>query len=121
MNATYQGLKCIIKFILESRKDKKSGKKVEEKVPILMSITFNGKRVFYNVGFRTDFSLWENGELYSYQKKNTFNKDGISAAIINSAFRNHAAAVDKIFSRFEDYPTVTSFREQLRFGAKPTD
>lgn len=114
MKSTFQGLKYNIKFILESRKDKKSGDKIDENVPILMSVTFNGKRVFYNVGFRTDFNLWENGDLYSYQKKNTFNKDGISAAIINAAARNHAAAVDKIFSRFEDYPTVTDFREQLR-------
>ena len=114
MKATFQGLKYSIKFILEARKDKKTGKKIKENVPILMSATFNGIRVFYNVGFRTDFSIWEKGELYSYQKKNTFNKDGISAAIVNAAIRNHAGVVDKIFSRLNDYPTATQFREKLR-------
>ena len=82
MRATFQGLKYSIKFALEARNDKKSGKKIEENVPILMSVTFNGVRIFHNVGFRTEVNILDKEDSYSFQKKNTFNKDGISAAII---------------------------------------
>jgi site-specific recombinase XerD len=114
MKATFKGLKYNIKFILESRKDKDTGEKITENVPIIMSVTFGGKRLFHNIGFKTDLNYWEEGELYSYQRKNTTNKDDISAAIINAVIRNHASAVDKVFARFEKYPTVPQLREQLK-------
>jgi len=114
MKSTFQGLRYNIKFILESRKDKETGNKITENVPILMSVTYGGKRLFYNVGFRTNVSLWEKSDLYSFQKKNTFNNDGISAAIINASVRTYAAAVDKVISRLEEYPSVRKFRELLK-------
>lgn len=117
MKATYIGLKYGIKFLLESRFDKKTGKKIIENVPIIMSISFNGQRIFYNIGFRTNVDLWEipeNSSTFPCQTKNTFNKDGVSAAVINAAIRNHAASVDKVFSRLEEYPTVNKFRELLK-------
>lgn len=114
MKATFQGLKYNTKFILESRKDNNTGKKIIENVPIIMSITFNGNRIFHNIGLRTDYKNWEDGELYSFQKKNSFNQDGISANKINTSIRTHATAIDKIFSRLESYPSITQFRNLLK-------
>ena len=84
MKSTYQGLKYNIRFLLESRKDKNSGEKIVVNVPIIMAVTFNNERLFLNIGFRTNVSLWEEGELYAYQRKNTFNNDGISASTVNA-------------------------------------
>jgi hypothetical protein len=113
MNSTYKNLKYNTRFILESRKDKETGEKITDNVPILMSITFNGKRLFYYIGYRTDHNLWElNGNL-GLQKKNTFNKDGISASIINANIIAHTAAVDQVFAKQEKYPSIPKLRELL--------
>lgn len=114
MKATYQGLKYNIKFILESRRDKKTGIKITENMPIIMTVSFNNQRLFYNIGFRSNLDIWEEGELYASQRKNTFNHDGVSAAIINATIRKHASAVDNVFARIEDFPTITRLRELLR-------
>jgi site-specific recombinase XerD len=117
MKATFIGLKYGIKFLLESRVDKKTGEKILENVPIIMSVSFNGQRLFQNIGFRTNANHWEipeNNFSFPFQTKNTFNKDGVSAAIINAAIRNHAAAVDKVFSRLEEYPPINKFRDLLK-------
>ncbi len=114
MKATFQGLKYSIKFILESRKDKSTGEKITEHVPILTAVSFNGNRLFHNVGFRTNINVWEVAEPFSYQRNNTFNNDGVSASTINTALRKQAAAVDKVFSRLEEYPSVAKFRELLK-------
>lgn len=113
MKASVQGLKYSTKFILEARKDKVSKVPIIENVPIIMSITFNSTRVFYTIGIRTDKKIWTTEKGISFQDRNTFNQDGTSAAIINASMRNHAVAVDKIFSRLENYPTKTQLRELL--------
>ena len=61
MKATFHGLKYNTKFILEARKDKLTGEKITEHVPILLSVTFNGQRLFHNLGFRTNLEIWEPG------------------------------------------------------------
>ncbi len=117
MKATFVGLKYGIKFLLESRIDKNTGEKIVENVPIIMSVSFNGLRIFQNVGIRTNLNIWEvpeNNSSFPFQTKNTFNNDRVSAAVINAAIRNHSASVDKVFSRLEEYPTVTQFRELLK-------
>lgn len=115
MKATFQDLKYNIKFILESRRDNETGEKIVENVPILMVVTFGGKRLFHYIGYRTDYNLLDDSKKSSlFQKKNTFNKDGISAAIINKSVRKHASTVDTIMLQLEEYPTVQEFREKLR-------
>lgn len=114
MKSTFQGLKYNVKFILESRKDKETYEIITEHVPIVMSVTFDGKRMFQNIGFRTNQSIWEEAEMYSFQKKNTFNNDRISASVINSSIRKHAAAIDDVFAHLGEYPTVSKLRELLK-------
>ncbi len=114
MKATYHGLKYNVRFILESRKDKETGEKIIDHIPIIMAVTFNNDRLFHSIGFRTNVSLWEEGDLYAFQRKNTFNNDGVSASTINAAVRKQASAIDSIFARMEDYPIVKRLRELLR-------
>lgn len=60
MKATFVGLKYGIKFLLESRIDKNTGEKIVENVPIIMSVSFNGQRIFQNVGIRTNVNICVN-------------------------------------------------------------
>ncbi|WP_321369892.1 hypothetical protein [uncultured Draconibacterium sp.] len=124
MNTTFNGLKYSVKFILESRISKETGTKITEHVPILMAVSYGGKRSFHNIGFRTNSDLWEVAKPFSYQRKNTFNNDGISASTINATLRKQASAVDNVFSHLDEYPSVQKFREllkeELNYPAKRT-
>lgn len=113
MKSTFSGLKYNTKIFLEARKNK-TGELITNNVPILMSVTFSGHRIMHYVGLRTDYDKWVKNDVLSYQKKNTFNKDGISAAIINSTIRNNVAAVERILSNLNGYPTVEEFRIMLK-------
>ncbi|MGZ4089516.1 MAG: phage integrase SAM-like domain-containing protein [Bacteroidia bacterium] len=50
-----------VKFYLEKRKDKQTGKVVQTNVPILLFYSFNGKRLQYYTGYRIDASKWDDG------------------------------------------------------------
>ena len=48
-------------FYLEKRIDKLSGHLVTENIPIYLDFNFNGKRLQYFTGFRTDSNKWDDG------------------------------------------------------------
>lgn len=107
-----------VNFILEKRKDKDSGKLITENVPILMSVTYLGDRLWFYVGYRTDFDKWidkTEGEKIQRMKKNTFNKENVSAAKINSRLVKLETAVNDIFIELgKRLPTKDELREAIR-------
>jgi hypothetical protein len=50
-----------VKFYLEKRKDKKTGKTVTTNVPILLFYSFNGDRLQHYTGYRIDADKWDDG------------------------------------------------------------
>jgi integrase len=50
-----------VKFYLEKRKDKLTGELITQNVPILLFYSFNGKRLQYYTGYRSDFRKWDEG------------------------------------------------------------
>ncbi|MFZ4401979.1 MAG: phage integrase SAM-like domain-containing protein [Bacteroidales bacterium] len=75
-----KGLK-ITGFKPEKRKDKLTGLLKTENVPILVDFKFDDQRVIYPIGYRIDFDKWSESE--QRVKRNNFNKDLISASVIN--------------------------------------
>ena len=48
-----------VKFYLEKRKDKKTGKLITSNVPILLFYSFGGQRLQFYTGYRIDAELWD--------------------------------------------------------------
>jgi integrase len=82
-------LKYNLKFRLESRKDKNSGKLITENVPIYLDFTFEGKRLQYFTGFRIDSANWD--PKTQRVKKIGNNKERIDVTNIN----NHLSDIEK--------------------------
>ena len=107
-----------INFYLEKRKIKGTDKLITENLPILMSVTFNRKRLWFYVGYKIDSNKWtdkKNGEKVQRVNKNTFNKDNDSATDINKRLNKLETIVHDIFTDAGNrYPTVKELRNKLR-------
>ena len=107
-----------INFILEKRKEKDTGKLVTDNVPILMAVTFAGKRLWFYSGYRIDKSKWIDqlqGEKIQRVRKNTVNRDNISASIINARLTELESVVNDIFVDLgKEIPTTDSLLKAIR-------
>lgn len=108
-----------VNFLLEKRKDKETGQLITENVPIVMSVTFKGNRLWFYTGYRIDADKWvdksENGEKKQRVKKNTFNKDKESATDINNRLAKLETIVNDIFIEAgNSYPTSQELREKIK-------
>jgi len=87
-----------VKFYLEKRVKKiTEGEKIyiENNVPILLSFTFEGKRLLFYTGHRVDFSQWDAKK--QRVKPNIFNKNGTSSHTINTKLDALRTAANKIY------------------------
>jgi hypothetical protein len=105
-------------FILEKRKDN-TGKILTENVPILMSVTWTGQRLWYYTGYRIDTDKWTDktseGEKVQRVRKNTLNKENISASIINARLTELENTVNNIFLELgKEIPSIEGLREKIR-------
>lgn len=111
-------LKYQVNFTLERRKDKKTGQLIASNVPINMVVTYQSKRLVYYTGYRTDRNNWidkAEGIRIQKVKKNTVNKDGISASEINASLRNLNTRVDEIFLDYGKMPpTLAQLRSEIK-------
>jgi integrase len=89
-----KGLK-ISGVTLEKRKDKYSGNVRKDHVPILIDFKFDGQRVKYSIGYRIDFDKWNEKE--QQVRRNNFNKDLISASVINKRINRIKDELPKIY------------------------
>ncbi len=112
-------LKYNLKFRLEQRKDRDSGKIIIENVPIFLDFTFDSKRLVYFIGYRIDFSKWDKDT--QRVKRNSFNKEQISANEIN----NHIADIEKNVvdilkenKALHKNPSAAEIREELKIRLK---
>jgi integrase len=113
-----------INFILEKRKDKTTGIAMEQNVPILMTVTYAGQRLLFYTGFRVDLEKWidktideKSKESIKVQrvKKNTVNRDNISAAIINSRLTILESTVNELFIDYsKQVPSISQLRNAIR-------
>jgi len=107
-----------VNFTLEQRKNK-DGELIIENVPIFMRVTFSSESLWIYTGYRTDFDKWNDktkeGEKLQRMKKNTFNKDNVSASIINARLAELEAVVNDIFIEHgKELPTKDKLKETIR-------
>jgi integrase len=108
-------IKYSYNFLLEQRKDKKTGQLITENVPINVDITFSGKRLRFYIGYRIDETKWD--EPKQKVDKNTYNADRVSSSEINKRITNVASAIDSTFNYFigiEKYPTLHEVRDLIK-------
>ncbi len=79
-----------IKFYIEKRRDKKTGKIRVKNVPILFSLTFDRQRIKSTTGLRTDIKLWD-------EKKQRFKRSATNAAEKNKILDDLAGRLEKIY------------------------
>jgi integrase len=107
--------KCKVNFYLEKRINKKTGKLITENVPIIMFFSFDGKRLQYYIGHRIDEDQWDENE--QKVKRNNFNRDEVSATIINDHIIDIQKCVNDIYlgsKALRQTPTVQYIREELK-------
>ncbi len=112
-------IKRSVRFALEKRK--KDGRLITENVPIRMYVNYNGKRVDFSTGYRTDAKKWD--EKAGKVLKGCTNKLKQTASDINSALAEYEAAVNEVFKVYETENAVPSparlresFNEKLHSG-----
>lgn len=91
-------LKRSIRFFLEKRNDS-SGLLITENVPIRMAISFSGKRLMVNAGYRTDFSKWD--EAKQRVKSKATHPGGITSTVINTRLNSLENSVYDFFKSCE--------------------
>ncbi len=99
-----------VKFYLEKRKDKQTGRIIEKEVPILLFYSFNGKRLQYFTGMRIDVIKWDAEEMKA--KRNY-----AEAAEINKELVRLKAKVEDLYNKakvMDIAPTIEYFKENLR-------
>ena len=99
-----------VKFYLEKRKDKQTGRIIEKEVPILLFYSFNGKRLQYFTGMRIDVIKWDAEEMKA--KRNY-----AEAAEINKELVRLKAKVEDLYDKakvMDIAPTIEYFKENLR-------
>lgn len=107
--------KCSVKFRLEKRKDKESGKLIIDNVPIFLFFNFDGKQLRYFTGYRIDWDKWDNEK--EKVNRNVFNKRGESATTINNHLGQIATHVTDIYTEQKGQkknPSVPFVRDELK-------
>ena len=96
-----------IKFYPEKRKD------IVDNVPLMLSVTYSGQRMFYYTGLRCDVNQWEKKEL----KKNQSTQEGLTSQRFNAEIIKITDAVNGLFKFYEVMeatPTPGQLREDLK-------
>ena len=99
-----------VKFYLEKRKDKQTGRLIVHQVPILLFYSFNGQRLQYFTGMRIDAQKWD-GE--NMKAKRNYSE----AAEVNKELVRLKAKVEEFYDKakvLDIAPTVEYFKENLR-------
>lgn len=107
-------IKCKANFYPEKRNNKE-GKLITDNVPIFLNFSFNGKRMVYYTGYRIDLDKWDADK--QEVKKGNFNRDGISATIINNHFDELKTTVTSIYTEqkaIKKIPTMQYIKDELR-------
>lgn len=107
--------KCSVNFYLEKRKNKETGELIAENVPIILFFSFDGKRLQYYIGYRIDKDKWDEAE--QKVKRNNFNRDGVSATLINDHIIDIQNSVSDIYKGckvLRQSPTVQYIRDELK-------
>lgn len=96
-----------IKFYPEKRKE------IVENVPLMLSVTYSRKRMFYYTGLRCDLNQWVKNEL----KKNQITPDGTTSQKFNAELTKIIGAVNDLFLVYEVaniIPEPGQLREDLK-------
>jgi len=99
-------------FFLEKRK--KDGKVIDKNVPIIMRVTFDGKRADFTTGYRIDASKWDDKK--QKVKNGCWNKKKQSSAEINDYLANLETTLNDIFKSFEvegKSPSISELRKNF--------
>lgn len=107
-------IKCKVNFYPEKRKDK-AGKLITENVPISLFFSFSGKRMIYYTGYRIDLEQWDAKS--QRVKRNNFNREGISATVINDHLDELSAKAREIYSEqraLRKSPSLQYIRDELK-------
>ena len=107
-------IKCKTNFYPEKRNNKE-GKLITDNVPIFLYFSFNSRRMVYYTGYRIDLEKWDADK--QEVKKGNFNRDGISATIINNHFDELKTTVTSIYSEqkaTKKTPTTQYIKDELR-------
>lgn len=116
-------MKYGIKFFPERRKYKNNempGQIIEKNIPVLMSVTFAGQRMFYFTGQRCDLKQWDEGS--QRLKRNNIAPNGISAPVFNNDLDELKVVVDNIFKSYDVsgiIPTIAQLRIEIEEKKKP--
>ena len=99
-----------VQFSLKSRTYK--GKKISEKLPIRIRVSYNSKRADIMTGFFVDKDDWDTTQ--QRVKKNATGKNGEKATTINAYLNRAAYEMDEAFKEFEvlgRYPTPAELED----------
>lgn len=99
-----------VKFYLEKRKDKQTGRLIENNAPILLFYSFNGQRLQYFTGMRIDAIKWDEEGM---KAKRNYSE----AAEINKELIRLKAKVEDLYDKakaLDKKPTIDYFKENLR-------
>lgn len=91
-------LKRSVSFFLEKRKDS-TGSLIAENVPIRMAISYGGKRLMLNAGYRIDTAKWNEDKQRS--KNNTTHSGGTTATEINNKLNTLENGINEYFKACE--------------------
>lgn len=91
-------LKRSVSFFLEKRKDQ-AGLLIINNVPIRMAISFGGKRLMLNAGYRIDAAKWNEDKQRA--KNNTTHSAGSTATEINSKLNTLENGINEFFKACE--------------------
>ena len=100
-------IKRNILFRLEQKR--KNGIAITENIPIIINVTYAGKRNILSTGHRIDAEKWDNET--QHVKRNCTNKLRVTAADINADLDRQRAIIETIFKRYELKGTVPSKEE----------
>jgi integrase len=107
-------IKCKTNFYPEKRNNKE-GKLITDNVPIFLNFSYSGKRMVYYTGYRIDLDKWDP---YKQEvKRGNFNKDGISATVINNHFNELKTTVTTIYTEqkaIKKTPATQHIKDELR-------
>lgn len=101
-------------FYLEKRKGK-NGQFIESNMPILMTFSFEGKRLQYYTGYRIDLKAWDTAK--QEVKRNNVNTDGISSVEINSELTKLKSLTESIYRKSyanDETLSVEDLRNELK-------
>ena len=107
-------IKCKTNFYPEKRNNKDK-KPIIDNVPIFLNFSYSSRRMVYYTGYRIDLEKWD--PVSQRVKKGHFNRDGISATIINDHFDLLKTTVTDIYTEqkaIKKTPSVQYLRSELR-------